>query len=154
MRQALPVLVVLSLMSMGCAALVCNHGINPETLNDSQIDEIGTRTAETSQPDGERSVTFSTHHKIAEPERMKEIINRDALTFFGVAETVEFPYELYRIVRTKLFGQEVTVSYDRLGLVLGVDVGGKRAYSQPNERQLHLSGWRCNLSNEPAPDTP
>jgi hypothetical protein len=134
-------------MSVGCAALVCNHGINPEGLIDSKIDEIGIRTGETSQPDGERSVTFSTHQKIAEPERAKEIVNRDAITFFGVAETVEFPYELYRIMRTKLFGQEVTVSYDRLGLVCGVSVGGGSAYQRPYQRLL-------SDQNEPAADKP
>ena len=77
------------------------------------------------------SITFRTHRKIAEPERAAKILNRDVDSFFGSAELIETPYELFRVARTALFGQQVVVYFDSYRRVEMVEIEGERVYSRP-----------------------
>lgn len=126
MRPACLALVTAAAASSGCAALVADHGLDPQSLWLSRVEEIAEPGSVAAEEDGS-SVTFRTCHKIAEPVRAEQIINTDAGTFFGVAEVVLFPRELYRAARTRVFGREVTVTY-RHGSVLSVHLDGEAAY--------------------------
>ncbi|MBA4065235.1 MAG: hypothetical protein C0501_16290 [Isosphaera sp.] len=128
MRPACLALVSAAAACAGCAGLVAGHGLDPDSLYRSRIEEIATPGTVTADEDG--SVRFRTCRKVAEPERADRYWRNDLGTFW-LAEVPHLPHELYRAARTNLSGQDVTVAYTDLGFVSAVWVDGHAAYFRP-----------------------
>ena len=119
------------LPSAGCSLLVVNTGKNlAELKSQEQVHETFGLPSLTGQTEGVPYEEFTTHRKIAEPDKNIYIIMGTAGTF-GFGELVWFPTELYRAIRRSVVGQQIRYIYDAEGNVTDISHDGESVSVPP-----------------------
>ncbi len=120
MRAACLLLIACVLPSIGCTMLVVNTGKDLTALkSQAKVHEAFGLPTATGQAEGMPYEDFTTHRKIAEPQKNIYLMMGTIATY-GFGEFVWFPTELYRAVRRSVVGQPLRFTYDAAGNVTAI----------------------------------
>ena len=125
MRYPYLILIVCTVFSSGCSALIARSGSSVSSLTTK--DEVHERfglPATSATVAGQPVESFHTRRKISEPLR-SACLGMGIVMTFGLGEVIAFPHELYLLGRRTLFGQEIRFAYDSDGNVKHVYLEGE-----------------------------
>src|SRR5262249_2037169 len=121
-------LIPIALFCPGCSCLIAQSGKDILALGSKEEvrKQFGAPVKSGEGPDpGQSYDDYRYHGKVAETWRAGLYSFNDGMTF-GLGEFWLFPYELYRVGRNCLHGQDLRIYHDSAGHVVRYDLDGWR----------------------------
>jgi hypothetical protein len=120
------------LLANGCSSLVAMSGKDVSVLASmDQVHKEFGKPVVTGMADGRDYEEFTTHNKMADPQRAGVLVLGDLMTC-GFGELFFFPYEMAMLGKTAVVGDTLRVCYDAQGSVTDVFLGGEQISLRTN----------------------
>jgi hypothetical protein len=118
--------VLIPALTSGCSLLIASSGkdLSKLTTKEEVHKEFG-EPASTGLIEGHPYEDFTTRRKIGDPIGSERAGMGCAMTF-GTIELIAFPFELYRVTRGTVLGQDLRFAYDNSGNVIRVFLDGQK----------------------------
>lgn len=130
--HALIVLLGAILLATGCSSLVAMSGKDVSALASmDQVHKEFGKPKVTGMADGKDYEEFTTHNKMADPQRASVLVAGNLMTC-GLGELYFFPYEMALLGKTAVSGDTLRVCYDMQGNVTDVYVDGEQVSLRTN----------------------
>jgi hypothetical protein len=131
-NRTLLVLIGGFLLAGGCSSMVAMSGKDVSTFASmDQVHKEFGKPAATGVADGHDYEEFTTHSKIADPQRAGILIMGDLMTS-GLMEFFLFPYEMAALGHTAIIGETLRFCYDQQGSVTDVFLDGEQISLRTN----------------------
>lgn len=134
--HALIVLLGGILLATGCSSLVAMSGKDVSALASmDQVHKEFGKPAVTGMADGRDYEEFTTHNKMADPQRAGVLIMGDLMSCC-LYELYFFPYEMALLGKTVVSGDTLRVCYDPQGNVTDVFLDGEQISLRTNVNKV------------------
>jgi hypothetical protein len=116
------------LLSSGCSLFIAQSGtdLDKVTTREEVHKKFGTPVV---TDEGHTIEDYHTRRKLAESEIECGRQSMGIAMTYGLGECIAFPYELYKLGRNTLLGQDLRFTYDDRGFVTAAYVDGQQFYS-------------------------